>query len=155
MPHGVLTALMTWRVRAIEPPDGDAVAALFRRSFRDAMPWLPDLHTPEEDRNFFAARIEDSVGWVAEGEGAIIGFILCSVGWVNHLYVDIGHQGTGIGSALLERAVDREGAGVQLWAFQRNQRAREFYAQRGFVEVEMTDGLGNEEREPDVRLRLS
>jgi len=30
--------------------------------------------------------------------------------------------------------------------------ARRFYGREGFVEVEHTDGAGNEEGEPDVRL---
>ena len=31
--------------------------------------------------------------------------------------------------------------------------ARRFYAREGFVEVDWTDGAGNEEHEPDVRCR--
>ena len=117
------------------------------------MPWLPDLHTIEEDRAFFAARIDDSEGWIAEDHSGLLGFVLCTDGWVNHLFVAVGQQGLGVGSALLARAIDRVGPDVQLWTFQRNVRAREFYRRRGFVEVELTDGSGNEEREPDVRLR--
>jgi hypothetical protein len=34
--------------------------------------------------------------------------------------------------------------------FQRNERARTFYERRGCHVVELTDGSGNEEREPDA-----
>ena len=45
------------------------------------------------------------------------------------------------------------GPGLRLWVFERNDRARSFYAHHGFTEVERTDGSGNEEKEPDVLLR--
>jgi ribosomal protein S18 acetylase RimI-like enzyme len=44
----------------------------------------------------------------------------------------------------------RRPAGMRLYAFQRNTRARGFYERRGFVAVEFGDGSGNEEGEPDV-----
>ena len=43
------------------------------------------------------------------------------------------------------------GEGLELWTFQVNARARRFYERNDFVEAELTDGSGNEEREPDVR----
>ena len=53
---------------------------------------------------------------------------------------------------LLEVAKGR-GSSLSLWTFQRNEPARRFYEQRGFVAVKETDGSGNEEREPDVLYR--
>jgi putative acetyltransferase len=44
---------------------------------------------------------------------------------------------------------------LRLWTFQRNAGARRFYERNGFAAVELTDGLGNEEREPDVRYERS
>ena len=66
------------------------------------------------------------------------------------LYILPGEQGRGIGSALLAKAMARRPAGMRLYAFQRNTRARGFYERRGFVAVEFGDGSGNEEGEPDV-----
>jgi GNAT superfamily N-acetyltransferase len=40
---------------------------------------------------------------------------------------------------------------LTLWTFQKNAKARAFYERHGFVPVEFTDGLTNQEREPDVR----
>jgi GNAT superfamily N-acetyltransferase len=73
-------------------------------------------------------------------------------GWVDQLYVAPDRLGEGIGRRLLELAQSRAGAdGLQLWTFQVNERARRFYERNGFELAEMTDGSGNEEREPDVR----
>ena len=118
------------------------------------MPWLPDMHTPAEDLGFFGREIPSSTGWVAvdRDSDAILGFALTREGWFNHLFVDPGSQGTGVGSALLREAMAHVGPGMRLWAFLRNENARAFYARRGFVEVERTDGQGNEEKEPDVLL---
>ncbi len=117
------------------------------------MPWLPDLHTPDEDLAFFASEIGSSLGWVAVESDCVIGFALARNERLNHLYVDPDSQGAGVGSALLAEAVGAIGPGVRLWTFLRNERARAFYAGHGFVEVERTDGRGNEEREPDVLLQ--
>ena len=48
---------------------------------------------------------------------------------------------------------DAKAAGhLTLWTFQANDGARRFYAREGFREVEFTDGAGNAEKLPDVRL---
>jgi GNAT superfamily N-acetyltransferase len=49
-------------------------------------------------------------------------------------------------AALFRRAF----GGLRLWTFQKNEGARRFYERHGFDVVEMTDGAGNEEHEPDV-----
>lgn len=41
--------------------------------------------------------------------------------------------------------------GPALWTFQVNESAQRFYERHGFIAVERTNGLRNDEREPDVR----
>jgi putative acetyltransferase len=72
---------------------------------------------------------------------------------LTQLYILPGHQGAGIGSALLATAKTARPDGFSLYAFQRNIRARQFYEHRGFVPVAFGDGSGNEEGEPDVLYR--
>ena len=72
-------------------------------------------------------------------------------GWVDQLYVATDWQGLGIGRQLLDMAKERSEGDLQLWTFQVNDRARRFYERNGFVIAELTDGQGNQEREPDVR----
>ena len=131
--------------------DAAEIAVLLRRTLSVALPWLPVLHTPEEDRAFIAGHVLPTCTvWVAATD-RVVGFIAFRKGWIDHLYVDLGHHGSGIGSALLDKALAVEPV-LQLWAFQRNTSALHFYQRRGFRLVELTDGERNEEREPDARL---
>ncbi len=117
------------------------------------MPWLAVLHSPEEDVEFYGAELATSAGWGVDVEGQVVGFALSRDGWLNHLYVLPEWQGQGLGSQLLHRVVEDRTGPVDLWVFERNAAARDFYRDHGFIEVERTDGSGNEEREPDVRMR--
>ena len=136
-------------IRRAEERDVEAVARLLREVRLACLPYLPDLHTPEEDIRFFRNRVfvEYDV-WVAGAE-AVDGFIAFRAGWIDHLYVRPQCQRSGIGKALLARAM-REGSPRRLWVFQRNTAATAFYRSQGFREIGRTDGSRNEEREPDI-----
>lgn len=141
----------------LSPDDAAEVAALFARSRAAGLPWLPVLHTPEEDVAYFAGQLRDGVGLgvAADGVGpGLRGFAVVRPGWLDHLYVDADCRGGGIGSALLDAARSASPGELHLWVFARNTRALAFYARHGAVEVERTDGRDNEEHEPDVRLVL-
>ena len=135
------------QLRRATAEDAPAVAVLFRRVRLTCLPYLPTLHTPEEDRAFFGRVIGEERVWLAE-DASLVGFAASTPSWLNHLYVDPGWHGAGAGDALLD-AVAPAGE-LRLWCFQRNARARRFYERRGFTLERLTDGLGNEEREPDV-----
>jgi GNAT superfamily N-acetyltransferase len=134
--------------------DVAAIAALLARSKADAMPWLAVVHTPAEDLWWVenVLLVEHGVSVVRDGD-LLIAVLATSNGWLDQLYVAPGSQGAGIGRALVEHAKARSGGLLDLWAFQRNARARRFYEAAGFIAVEFTDGAGNEECEPDVRYR--
>jgi GNAT superfamily N-acetyltransferase len=138
-------------LRPVRPTDAPEVAEVFLAARAEAMAYLPDLHTEAETR----AWIRDVVlpGYevvVAEVEGRVTGFAALDADMLGHLYVHADLQGQGLGSALLARAQELRPNGFRLWVFQRNTRARRFYEQRGLRLVELTDGAGNEEREPDA-----
>jgi putative acetyltransferase len=137
-------------VRRARNNESDAVAALFRLSKETAMPYPPDLHTPEEDRAYFRDHVFATCEvWIAELNGELAGMCAFREGWVDHLNVHPEHQRTGIGAALLRKAKDANDR-LQLWTFQRNENARSFYESQGFRLVKKTDGRDNEEREPDA-----
>ena len=137
-------------VRAAPAGDLGGIVAVFERSRAAAMPWLPVLHSPDEDLRFFADEIDRSQAWVSLAEGQVTAFAVLRDGWLHHLYVDPPCQGRGIGGELLDRVVAASPGGLQLWVFERNVRAQAFYRVHGFEVVERTDGAGNEEREPDL-----
>lgn len=130
--------------------DAGAVARLHRLTTRVSLPFLPELHTPEEDLWFVSERLmSENETWVVELDGVIAGYIAFSPDWISHLFIHPDHQGRGLGDALLAKALE-DGRSRQLWTFQKNARARAFYEARGFGLAKLTDGAGNEEKEPDA-----
>ena len=131
--------------------DAPAMSRILWDCFEISLPFLPQLHTPEEHVSYVRERLlpEHEV-WVAELAGEVVGYIGFREGWIQHLFIHPTAQGQGIGPALLAKALE-DGAPRQLWTFQQNVRARRFYEARGFRAVEFTDGAGNEEKTPDVR----
>jgi len=138
------------RIRRAGPEDADAVAATFTASFAGLLTFLPRLHTPEEDRAFFARAVVEREVWIAEDEGAVLGLAAIHGDELGHLYVHPDRQGSGVGAALLEHVKRRRPAGFTLWVFQQNVGARRFYERHGLRLVRETDGSGNDERTPDA-----
>src|SRR5215212_4592309 len=145
------TESVPFLIRPAEARDADAITAVHRTSMREALPYLPDLHTEDEDRVWVANMLlPHQEVWVAEAGGRVVGVAALDGEMLAQLYILPGEQGQGIGSALLAKAMAHRPAGMRLYAFQRNTRARGVYERRGFVAVEFGDGSGNEEGEPDV-----
>lgn len=136
-------------IRPGTPADIEAVAGLHRAVRRACLPYLPDLHTADEDLRFFRERVFPTWAIWVDGGDRLLGYCAFRYGWLDHLYVDPMAQGQGLGSALLNQATVGQSQ-VRLWVFQRNAPAIRFYTRRGFRLVELTDGSGNEEHEPDA-----
>jgi putative acetyltransferase len=136
-------------IRRAGPDDAGAIGTLFRRSF-SALTFLPTLHTPDEDRDFFGRAVKEQEVWVFEEDERVLGFAALSATTLEHFYVDPGAQSRGIGSALLARVKEQRPEGFTLWVFQRNEGARRFYERHGCRVLRLTDGAGNEEKEPDA-----
>lgn len=129
--------------------DADEIARIMRASLR-SLPWMPMVHTPDEDRAFISGRVLPRQRvTVAEADGAIAGFIAVEGEWVEQLYLDPCWTGRGIGSSLLEHATAAMPA-VKLHCFQANEGARRFYERHGFEVEAFGDGSQNEERLPDI-----
>ena len=137
------------RLRPGTAQDLDALDEIFAHAREEMFAYLPRLHTGEEDRGFLAHLLETTEVWVAEEDGRVAGFVSLSGDLLGHVYVR--PRGRGIGSALLDQAKRLRPDGFHLWVFQRNGGARRFYERHGLTLVELTDGAGNEEREPDAR----
>lgn len=139
-------------LRPATPEDAAELTELYlatRRAAEPAMP--PQIHTPDSVLAHLAGTVADKEVWVAEAD-EILGFVTLAPGWLDDLYVGPDHQGFGIGTALLDLAKAQRPDGFALWVFASNAPARGFYHRHGLVELEHTDGSGNEERSPDVRM---
>ena len=138
-------------LRPGRPTDAVEIAEIFVAAFAATMDFVPKLHTDDETRAWIRDVMlpgHDVV--VAEVEGRLAGFAALHGDLLGHLYVHPDRQGRGIGDALLARVKELRPGGFRLWVFQRNTGARRFYERRGLRLVELTDGAGNEEREPDA-----
>jgi len=144
-------------LRPATEEDTHALADLHVAARRAAVPQMPPMvHTAEQTRAWFAGiltqRQHQREAWLAERENGVVGYLVLDEDWLDSLYVASGLTGTGIGGALLDLAKGLRPEGLQLWVFQSNVRAQRFYRRHGFTEAERTDGTGNEERAPDIRM---
>lgn len=136
-------------IRAATPEDAPAVARINRESRAEAMPWLPVLHTEEEDRAWFGRALAGEA-WIFEEGGEPLGYAVWMNDELHDLYVAPAAQRRGVGSALFAHVQAKHPDGFRFWAFRDNWRARAFYEERGCVVVDATDG-DNEEKLPDVQ----
>lgn len=140
---------MAIRVRLLTMDDMEEAATVHRQSFDERLPSLPSLHTPEDDRAFFQGHLFKKCEMWGALDGRLVGFVAFANGWIDQLYVLPNWQGRGIGKALLDIAKVKCPA-LQLWTFQQNRLARQFYERNGFLPVQEKEGLDNEEKSPDI-----
>jgi chorismate mutase/GNAT superfamily N-acetyltransferase len=145
-------------LRPAGPDDVAEITRVFLDARTAAVPAMPPpVHPREEILAYHHERLAhgDEL-WVAEaGEGSdrfVVAYCHVAGDWLDALYVAPGHTGRGIGTALLDLVKSLRPDGFALWAFLSNEPARRFYRRHGLVELESTDGSGNEERSPDLRM---
>ena len=141
-------------VRRFRDADLEPVVALWHASRRRAHWHIPvhRTYTVDDDRGYLLERmLPRNELWVAEREGALVGFMAVHPGWIEQLYVAVEAQRGGVGGALVEHAKSLM-ADIRLYTFQANAPARAFYARHGFAEIELGVS-GPPENEPDVLLR--
>jgi GNAT superfamily N-acetyltransferase len=145
-------ALPAVALRRAKPADAAVVADIWLASFRAALPTVRLVHTDDEVRDWIARVVVGQYEtWVAEAEGAIVGFMALHDDWIEQLYLRPDWRGRGLGRQFVALAKERSPGGLQLWCFQVNAPARRFYEGIGFTPAELTDGARNAEHEPDIR----
>jgi chorismate mutase len=112
----------------------------------------PGVHPEHEVRAWLTERLDHDEIWVAGVGPEVAAYTRFTETWLDDLYVAPDRAGQGLGSALLDVAKARRPGGFCLWVFEMNAPARGFYAHHGLVELERTDGSGNEEKEPDIKM---
>ncbi|MFF7245681.1 GNAT family N-acetyltransferase [Embleya sp. NPDC008237] len=129
------------KVRPYLPADEDAAVDVWSRAGRIAHPFIPGEGEGERERKMREIYLVHADNWVAEVDGrvvALLGLILGEVDGVNcreigGLFVAPEAQGTGVGRLLVEHAATLHGA-LTLEVYEKNTRARDFYARVGFTE---------------------
>ncbi len=151
-----MTATDGLTIRRATSKDLRPIADVFITTRAAAVPAMPpSIHPPDGVRAFYesldlAAGPRES--WVAEDDRGIVAFAMVDADWLDALYVLPDAQGEGIGAALLDVVKSLRPGGFSLWVFESNAPARAFYTRHGLVEREHTDGSGNEEKSPDLRM---
>ena len=139
------------RLRRGEAGDADELGRI-KHACYSRMTYLPPIPTLDEYRRHVREDLLPAQEvWVAEEDGRAVGWWSMTDGSLEHIYVDPELQNRGTGSVMLAKVMELMPDGFSLWTFQKNEGARRFYERHGFRAVELTDGSGNMEREPDVR----
>lgn len=123
-----------------------------------------------EDKFAAELRAEDSLFFAAVCGGQIVGYIKLNVGGaqsedmgddmieIARLYVAVGAQHGGIGGALMDRAFalahERGAKGMWLGVWEHNERAKSFYAARGFSFCGAHDYWVGNDRQTDLLMRI-
>jgi chorismate mutase/GNAT superfamily N-acetyltransferase len=144
------------QLRPADHADLDGVAEVFLAAREAAVPAMPPIARPAEEIRAFYTGLDvdarDRSLWVAERSGGLVGFAEVKGDWLDDLYVVPSAQRQGVGTALLDLVKAKRPSGFSLWVFVSNRPARAFYARHGLLELEKSDGSGNEERAPDLRM---
>lgn len=82
-------------IRRATSRDAAAVTRVFLAARRDAMPYLPELHTDEETASFVRSLTRDRETYLADIDGEVAGFAVVHDGLLEHLYVAPARQGKG------------------------------------------------------------
>jgi GNAT superfamily N-acetyltransferase len=137
-------------IRPALPLDAGQVGAILS-DFIDSTTWMPRMHTRAEEIAFADRLIAQNWVNVFERTG-IEAFIARQGSKIHALYVSSPAQGHGIGTRLVNHAKSQNDT-LELWTFQKNLRAQQFYTRHGFIEKSRTDGRGNDEKLPDIHLK--
>jgi GNAT superfamily N-acetyltransferase len=142
-------------IRRATADDGDAIGDVWLGSWRATFDF-PPAHPDDDVRRWLRDEMLPShETWVAADPAAdrVVALMALTDSMVAQLYVAPDWIGHGVGRRLLDVAKDRRPAGLELYCFQANVRARRFYERNAFEPVAFGDGSGNMERQPDVLYR--
>ncbi len=111
----------------------------------------PPVHREEDVRGCFERVVlpEQEV-WVADANGGVVALLVLDGEWIEQLYVDPEHCGSGIGSQLIALAKQERPDGLELRTSEANSGARRFYERHAFAMTGSTPG-DNEDGVPDIR----
>lgn len=122
-------------VREIRNTDFDVLRKLFLKERQGTFFWLDPT---EFKLNDFEKHIKGELVLVATDQEVPIGFISIWMPnkFIHHFYVDQKYQGKGVGSLLLNAAIQETLLPITLKCLEQNTKAVAFYRKKGFIEKE-------------------
>lgn len=146
---GICVALQLDRY---QPENLRETVSMWRASKRSAFPYVAVIqqYTLEDDIAYFrdslAAKCEL---WLARRDGQLVGMLALDGRLIDQLFVAVEAQRTGVGTALVRKAMERSPEGLVLFTFQKNLPARALYEKHGFTIVRFGVSAPPE-NEPDL-----
>ncbi len=139
-------------IRPARPADYDGIGDVWLSSWYATFDF-PPAHPDDDVRRWLATElVPRHETWVAvDHADRVVGVMALSDTMLEQLYLAPGWIGRGLGRRFVELAKAQHPAGLDLYCFAVNDRARRFYEHHGFEAIAFGDGSGNEERQPDVR----
>ena len=143
---------MTLQIERYRPEQLGPTVSMWRTSKRTAFPYVAVIqqYTLENDLAYFrdslAPRCEI---WLARRGEGVVGMLALDGCFIDQLFVAVEAQRTGVGTALLRKAMERSPEVLRLFTFRKNLSARAFYEKHGFAIVRFGVSAPPE-NEPDV-----
>ncbi len=146
---------VTVQFRKAKIEDVEAVVRILSTSRLEYLPYAKSPHSPDQDQRWASGKLIPTGGvLIAQLDGEDVGVLATSVsrdiGWIDQLYLAPGYIGLGIGTKLLNYALESLPRPIRLWTFQENDRAIGFYQHHGFKAIKYTNGESNDEKCPDI-----
>ncbi len=127
------------------------IGHVMEESRRFTLPFIEHKYTKESFERFIENEVAPNFHIIVAFamDGSVTGFVIFGSGWIEHLYLAPKQVGQGLGSKLLEAAIEKSEGVLTLWTFAENHRATSFYKKHGFKAVE--ESSENEENCPAIR----
>ncbi|MDP9469922.1 MAG: GNAT family N-acetyltransferase, partial [Chloroflexota bacterium] len=91
-------------MRPASPQDAEGIADVHLAARREAMPYLPEIHSDDETRAWVAQVVlPTQTVWIMESGERVVGVAALDGDMLEQLYVRPGEQGRGVGSQLLAK----------------------------------------------------
>lgn len=125
--------------RIVKCGEGDylALAEIWERSVRATHHFLPEDDLAEIKKALLPCYFPNVTLYAVDDDGVLSGFIGLADNKIEMLFVDFGRQGEGIGSMLIDFAM--QSGATQVDVNEQNRHATAFYVSKGFKVVSRDD----------------
>ena len=139
-------------IRAYQDADVDAILDVWYKSSSLAHPFLSDEFQEKEKKNIREIYLPNTVTWVYEADGRILGFISMMGNEIGAIFLDPSYHGRGIGKTMLDWVKQKHDS-LEVDVFKANHIGRAFYDRNGFRF--MREYIHKETKQEVLRLKLS